>query len=369
MALLTHYKNKLKTIEWTSYVWLAYLPYTIAIYIPAKTWHDWFWLMMIAGFLVLYILVVEKPHWRAVTMPAELVVTGLFAVFAANNFMIIFPGWQVSFLLGRRPKREFYGFAAGYYVFLIAGCIRDYLQYPGAFGWHNGDVMGLVFPFTSPILAYAFSRSVERQRQLNQTNRRLKTIVERNERERIARDLHDTLGQSFSMITLKTELAKKLLVKAPDKVVSELDEIEQTSRQNLQLVREIVNNLHEQSLTEVLLAQTHNLAAAGVWTTTAGETQATKWPTTVQSCFAAVLVEAMTNVMRHARAHEVRIDFVETAKIYQIKLQDDGKGGTLTRQGANGIAGMRTRLQAKQGTFVITSSRRGTQLILTLPKE
>ncbi|ERL44868.1 sensor histidine kinase [Lactiplantibacillus paraplantarum] len=369
MALLTHYKNKLKTIEWTSYVWLAYLPYTIAIYIPAKTWHDWFWLMMIAGFLVLYILVVEKPHWRAVTMPAELVVTGLFAVFAANNFMIIFPGWQVSFLLGRRPKREFYGFAAGYYVFLIAGCIRDYLQYPGAFGWHNGDVMGLVFPLLSPILAYTFSRSVERQRQLNQTNRRLKTIVERNERERIARDLHDTLGQSFSMITLKTELAKKLLVKAPDKVVSELDEIEQTSRQNLQLVREIVNNLHEQSLTEVLLAQTHNLAAAGVWTTTAGETQATKWPTTVQSCFAAVLVEAMTNVMRHARAHEVRIDFVETAKIYQIKLQDDGKGGTLTRQGANGIAGMRTRLQAKQGTFVITSSRRGTQLILTLPKE
>ncbi|MCP6717894.1 histidine kinase, partial [Klebsiella pneumoniae] len=75
-----------------------------------------------------------------------------------------------------------------------------------------------------------FSWSVERQRQLNQTNRRLKTIVERNERERIARDLHDTLGQSFSMITLKTELAKKLLVKAPEKVAPELDEIEQTSR-------------------------------------------------------------------------------------------------------------------------------------------
>ena len=85
--------------------------------------------------------------------------------------------------------------------------------------------------------------------------------MERNERERIARDLHDTLGQSFSMITLKTELAKKLLVKAPEKVAPELDEIEQTSRQNLQLVREIVNNLHEQSLTEVLLAQTRNLAS------------------------------------------------------------------------------------------------------------
>ena len=72
--------------------------------------------------------------------------TGLFAVSAANNFMIIFPGWQVSFLLGRRPKREFYGFALGYYAFLIGGlCTRDYLQYPGVFGWHNGDMMGLVF--------------------------------------------------------------------------------------------------------------------------------------------------------------------------------------------------------------------------------
>ncbi|MCT3065874.1 sensor histidine kinase [Lactiplantibacillus pentosus] len=369
MGLFEHKHKRFKNLEWTSYVWLVYLPYTIATYLPVKSWRDWLWLMLVGCFLALYILVVEKPRWRFVTMPAELAVAGLFALFAANNFVIIFPGWQVSFLLARRPKREFYWFAMAYYAFLIVGCVLDYLQFPGTFTWQNGNLMGLVFPFASPILAYTFSRSIERQRQLNQTNRRLKTIVERHERERIARDLHDTLGQSFSMITLKAELASKLLVKASDKVAPELTEIAQTSRQNLQLVREIVNNLHEQSLTEMLLDQTHNLAVAGVWVTTTGEAQATKWPTTVQSCFAAVLVEAITNVIRHAHAQTVTIDFTETTTSYQIVFQDDGKGGTLRRQGANGLTGMQSRLQANRGTFAITSSRRGTWLTLKLPKE
>jgi len=361
--------TKFKNLEWTSYIWLGYLPYSVAMYVPAKTVADWFWLSLLAVFLVLYVLVVEKASWRPVTIPLELVVTGLFATLGENLYLIIFPGWQVSFILARQPKKVFYWFLTGYYAFIIAGIWHAAQIAPDVFGWHNGQVMGLIFPMISPLLSYTFSRSIVRQRQLRQTNRRLQTIVQRDERERIARDLHDTLGQSFSMITLKTELAKKLLVKAPDKVAAELDDIEQTSRQNLQMVRSIVNDLHQRSLSEVLLAQNRNLLAANVWLTTTGEQLAIQWPTTIQGVFAATMAEALTNVIRHAHAHQVEVTFSEPDQGYQVVIQDDGRGGPLTRDGANGITGMQARMLEAHGTFTIGTPSRGTQLILTIPKE
>ncbi|BDZ30827.1 sensor histidine kinase [Lactiplantibacillus sp. WILCCON 0030] len=360
---------RIKDLEWTSYIWLGYLPYSVAIYLPAKTAQDWFWLSLLAIFLVLYILVVEKSTWRPVTIPLELLITGLFSIFKTNNYLIIFPGWQISFILAQHPKKYFYWFLTGYYGFILASLIEVYQSDPNMFGWHNGDIMGLVFPILSPLLSYTLSRSIVRQRQLRQTNRRLQTIIQRDERDRIARDLHDTLGQSFSMITLKTELAKKLLVKAPNKVGPELDDIERTSRENLQLVRSIVNDLHQKSISEVLLEQNQNLLAANVWLVTTGEKQAIQWPTTVQGIFAATLVEALTNVIRHAHAQQVQLGFSEVATQYQVVVQDNGRGGPLERAGANGITGMRARLLAAHGTFEIGQSGHGTRLILSLPKE
>lgn len=357
--------DRVKNLEWNSYIWLGYLPYSVAIYLPAKTIQAWVWLSLLAVFLILYVLVVEKEAWRPVTIPLELLITGLFSVFGGNNYLIIFPGWQVSFILVQYPKKYFYWFLTSYYGIILTSIIEAYPSNPS---WHNIEVMGLVFPLLSPLMAYTFSRSIVRQRQLRQTNRRLESVVQRDERERIARDLHDTLGQSFSMITLKTELVKKLLVKAPEKVGPELDDIARTSRENLQLVRSIVNDLHQKSISEVLLEQNRNLLAANVWLVTTGEKQAIQWPTMVQGMFAATLVEALTNVIRHAHAHQVQLDFNETTAQYQVVVQDDGRGGSLKRAGANGITGMRGRLLEAQGTLEIGQVGRGTQLILTLPK-
>lgn len=351
-------------------MWLAYLPYSFSMYLPAKNAADWFWLMMLIVFCGLYVLVVEVNRWRKVTIPLELIVTGIFALFNANDYLIIFPGWQVPFILGRRPKKYFYWFISGYYAFLFGGLLRDYWLNPAIFvHWQSSDLMGLLFPIISPFLSYTFTRSMWRQRQLNQANRRLEAIVQRDERERIARDLHDTLGQSFSMITLKTELAKKLLVKAPTKVPAELDDIAKTSRENLQLVRSIVNDLHQHSLSEVLLTQSRNLATANIWLSTTGEAAATQWPTAIQGRFAAVLTEAITNVLRHAHASQVQLTFSETAATFQVVLVDDGRGGGLERPGSNGITGMRARMLEDDGTFQISQPGHGTRIVLTLPKE
>lgn len=359
----------LSNLEWTSYIWLLYLPYIMSEFIPTKSSIDWLWIGLGVLFLFVYILVNEIDRWLAVTIPLELFIAGLFSIFAFNNYMIIYPGWQISFILARYPRKYFRGFATAFYVIIFIGLWRYNQFHPGVIGLDNANISDLVFPLASPLISYAVARSVIRRRQLSQTNRRLQAVVRRGERERIARDLHDTLGQSFSMITLKTELAKKLLIKAPERVAQELDDIAKTSRDNLQLVRAIVNDLHQQSLSEMMLEQGKNLAEADVVLLTNGENEATEWPTTVQAQLSAVISEAITNVIRHAHARQAIITFDQTPTAYLVEVQDDGHSKSYVRAGSNGISGMQQRMQAVNGTFSIVHNRQGTRVSLTLPKE
>ncbi|EKS52643.1 sensor histidine kinase [Lacticaseibacillus rhamnosus LRHMDP2] len=328
-------------------------------FIPTKSSIDWLWIGLGVLFLFVYILVNEIDRWLAVTIPLELFIAGLFSIFAFNNYMIIYPGWQISFILARYPRKYFRWFATAFYVIIFIGLWRYNQFHPGVIGLDNANISDLVFPLASPLISYAVARSVIRRRQLSQTNRRLQAVVRRGERERIARDLHDTLGQSFSMITLKTELAKKLLIKAPERVAQELDDIAKTSRDNLQLVRAIVNDLHQQSLSEMMLEQGKNLAEADVVLLTNGENEATEWPTTVQAQLSAVISEAITNVIRHAHAHQAIITFDQTPTAYLVEVQDDGHSKSYVRAGSNGISGMQQRMQAVNGTFSIVHNRQG----------
>ncbi|MDN6767851.1 MAG: sensor histidine kinase [Lacticaseibacillus paracasei] len=362
-------RSWLRNLEWTSYIWLVYLPYIMSEFVPVKSINDWLWIGLGILFLIVYILVNEVDHWLPVTIPLELAIAGIFSISALNNYMIIYPGWQVPFILARFPRKYFRWFAAAFYLIIFVSLWRVNQLHPGIININNPDMFNLIFPLVSPIISYTVSRSVIHQRQLRQTNRRLQAIVRRGERERIARDLHDTLGQSFSMITLKTELAKKLLVKAPDRVAQELDDIAQTSRDDLQLVRSIVNDLHQQSLSEMMLMQGKNLAEANVVLLTSGESEAAEWPTKVQIRLSAVISEAITNVIRHAHAHQVEMIFEQNPNDYLVEIQDDGHSKSYKRTGSNGISGMQQRMKEVNGTFTINHNRQGTQVSLTLPKE
>lgn len=354
--------NKLKKIDWVAYVWLIYLPYTLIQFIPIKSYEDIYWLLLAGLFLILYIIVNEVKEYRYLTIPLELLVTGIFAIFNLNLYLIVFPAWQVPWILVHYPRKYQKYFIMVYYLIIIITLVRVQLRYPEF--WRDGSSMGIIFPVVSPICSSMLSISSFRQHQLNQTNRRLETIIQRGERERIARDLHDTLGQSFSMITIKTELAKKLLIKNPDKVVAELNDIEQTSRQNLQLVRSIVNNLHQKSLNEILLEQGKNLATANILLLTSGEEQATKWPTKTQSIFGKPLIEAINNILQHAKAHQVQLLFYSDEDLYRVEIIDDGIGKGFVREGSNGIRGMRERMSQANGKFEIYHDYRGTHVVL-----
>ncbi|MDN6967070.1 hypothetical protein FCS83_00495 [Oenococcus sp. UCMA 17063] len=177
-----------------------------------------------------------------------------------------------------------------------------------------------LFSFLAPLAAHSIHVRHEESVQINQSNERLTRQVKKDERKRIARDLHDTLGHSFSMISVKTDFAKKLLNKHPDRlelVDQQLNEIAITSRDNLQIVREIVADLRNETLSNVLINQSENLQEAHIRLLTKGEGQASDWPDSIQSILAACFSETVTNIIRHSKADRCSITFLK--KIINIE--------------------------------------------------
>lgn len=349
---------------WMNYIWLAYVPFNLLPYLPAKTSQDWLWLSLGIIFIATYVAVIELPRYRSFYIALELVVCAWFSLRASNNYMMIFPAWQVAFLFAQtnHGRQRFRGFVVVYELIIVASLIRSGLVVSSGIYWQDPSVVAAIFPLVSPFMAYFLARQMYINQTLQQTNRRLEAVILRDERERIARDLHDTLGQSFSLITLKAELASKLMTKAPERVLGELADIQATSRQNLQLVRDIVNDLHRQSISELLIGQSSALRTTGVALMTVGEAEAEQWPMTIQPTIAAVLQEALTNVIRHAHADKVTIEFDESVDLYAVTIQDDGDGMRYERPGSNGITGMQQRVLALGGSLTIRRNRIGTQV-------
>jgi two-component system sensor histidine kinase DesK len=353
------------------YVWLLYFPYSILDYLPPKQPSDYLWLAVAGVFLVNYILVMERPNTWRVTIPLEVLACCLFAIFAQGFYLLIFPGWQVASILSNYPKRLFAAFLVAYYGSLIIGIAVLYWQHTTInwSSWSGGAIWAFIFPAVSPIFSYSFSKSITRSIRLAQSNSRLEAVVRRGERERIARDLHDNLGQSFSMITVKAQLVQKLLAKQPDKVAGELQDIAATSRQNLQLVRNIVNDLRQESLADVLLAQEKNLRETRIALYTEGEQAADAWPTKCQVTLAAVLQEAITNVIRHSHARQVTVTFTVTPDQYRMAVQDNGIGKDYHRTNSHGVSGMIERVEQEQGSLTIVANHIGTLVTATLPRK
>lgn len=354
-----------------SYIWLIYLFYPIQNYLPVKSNHDLLGLIILALFVVSYILVDKSNRYLKYMIFLELTLIELF-VFFSNGYglqLLIYPGWQISSILGNYSQKYFQKFCKLYYSLLIIDLLILFFVKSLIFKQSFTLVIIIFFILIAPPLAYSLIYNIAKNRHLNQTNRRLEAVIQRGERDRIARDLHDTLGQSFSMITIKAELAEKLLEKRPEQVVEELRDIAHTSRQNLQLVRDIVNDLYQKSLSEVLIEQNKNLIKVNLVLETKGESKALKWPTKIQSEFASVIPEAITNIIRHAHAKKVFMNFIEETTFYQITIHDDGHAKKFEREGSKGIYGMTQRLKEAGGRLIINHQFNGTDVKFILFKD
>ena len=172
------------------------------------------------------------------------------------------------------------------------------------------------------------------------------------EREEIGRDVHDLLGHSLTVLTLKAEVAHRLVRRDPDAAEHELAEIVELSRSALADVRATVTRLRVPDLAGQLEASRTAFAAADIAAVFSG--QASDVPLPQRELLAWALREGTTNVLRHAGATHVRIGLAPG----RVRVQDDGAGVAGHRPG-NGLTGLRERVEAVGGALVLTSPAPG----------
>lgn len=182
------------------------------------------------------------------------------------------------------------------------------------------------------------------------------------ERERIARDLHDVLGHTLSVVVLKSELAGKLIEQNPQRAQKEIAEVEQIARSALAEVREAISGYRSEGLVAELERARITLDAAGV--TLECTASPPKLRPAEETVLSLIVREAVTNIVRHAHASRCRITLQTDATGTAMFVEDDGRGGI--RYEGNGLRGMRERVESLGGRLQIHSAE-GTRLVIEVP--
>ena len=195
-------------------------------------------------------------------------------------------------------------------------------------------------------------------------------LAANEERLRLARDLHDLLGHSLSLITLKSELAGRMLPGHPDKAAQQVADIEQVSRQALVDVRAAVAGYRKPRLLEELAGAKVALTAAGITAELPAEPDLTGVPEDSETALAWALREAVTNVVRHSGARRCTVELLHRqtldGPLVELAVEDDGQGGPGGAPG-HGLTGLTERLAQAGGTLEAGRTRGGFRLIARAP--
>jgi two-component system sensor histidine kinase DesK len=188
------------------------------------------------------------------------------------------------------------------------------------------------------------------------------------ERERIARDLHDVLGHTLSVIVLKAELAGRLVAIDPARAAAEMADVERTGRTALAEIREAIGGYRSRGLAAEIDAAHRTLDAAGVKLVAEYKPDCESFSPQEETALSLAVREAVTNIVRHARATTCRLRFVTEDGRRRLVVEDDGQHGVV-REG-NGLRGMRERVESLGGRFLLEcgiAQNHGTRLTIELP--
>ncbi|MEK3885800.1 sensor histidine kinase [Paenibacillus sp. PL2-23] len=231
-------------------------------------------------------------------------------------------------------------------------------------------LISLIVVILLPFNTYNQKKQGQLEGKLEDANKRIAELVKQEERQRIARDLHDTLGQKLSLIGLKSDLAGKLVHSDPSKAQLEIRDVQQTARTALKEVREMVTQMRGARLDEEMHRVSQILAAAGIELHVDGDYGLIDTNLLTENVLSMCLKEAVTNVVKHSQAGSCTIRFFSTANEFGVTVGDDGVGmdvGRFSSYRGNGLRGMKERLEFVNGSLDIRSES-GTTLMMTVPR-
>ncbi|HEX3759989.1 MAG TPA: sensor histidine kinase [Kofleriaceae bacterium] len=349
------------------YMFLAALAAPVSDIVAGRTRSTWLATTALAAFIACFVLIVELGRHpggfnpRLPVSPARArLITGLFAalavlaVVATLGFgrswlvMFVFVSTTASFTV---PIRWAPGAIAAVAAVAIATLVIDG---PGA-------TVSIALSWGLSIAMSGFAALLMRRRgNLIQELRAAQGEVARlaaadavsEERMRFARDLHDLLGHSLSVIALKAELARRLLDHGAEhaRVQVEVAELEQIARRALDEVREAVSGYRARTLDGELDRAQGVLEAAGVEVRTSVVVAAL--PPATDDLLARVVREAVTNIVRHSQAQHAEISLTAAGGVVHLEVSNDGvsvSGGDTVVDFGSGLAGMRERVAEAGG--------------------
>ena len=222
-------------------------------------------------------------------------------------------------------------------------------------GWHadRGILFGIL---VAGLAIWGISQAINRNIEVLAVREENARLALEDERNRFARDLHDILGHSLTVITVKAELAQKLFDVDPERARAEVGDLERLSRDALADVRRAVDGYRELTLPGELARARLALDAAEIEAHLPNSTD--EVPSSLRELFAWTIREGVTNVVRHSDARACTVTLTTTS----AEVADDGRGPGAAPGNGNGLLGLRERAAAAGATVVTTALHPGFSL-------
>ncbi len=319
-------------------------------------------------FFLFYRFAYLSKGWTIYLWPSLLIGISTFAIYA---YSYVYFSFFLSYFIGNIKKQIPYFIL--YFIHLAVTTFAIYYKVI------IGDSLllkqlpfVLIIWFGVILLPLTIHNRKERgqlQEKLEDANKRISNLVKLEERQRIARDLHDTLGQKLSLIGLKSDLARKLIYKDPEQARLELKDIQHTSRTALNEVRKMVSEMRGIKLKDELLLVKKILEAAEI-DLICDIASNLRISSIAENIISMCLKEAVTNVVRHSNATSCYISISQNKKETIMEIKDNGTTPFKEEDAhkGNGLAGMRERLEFINGTIEITANE-GTILKIAVPHD
>jgi len=354
MRLLPHDTD----LGWTPYAWLIYIvPFVLTPFVDERQNHPAGYAMYAIG-LTAFAFLYFRSYWvqgrELVLVAAATLALGLafWPVSLGAGAFFIYAAGMIGLL--NSPRWAVRGVVAIAVITILEALI---LRRPI---WHTS--WPVIFVLIIGGINIHYSQVGRANARLRLAQDEIEHIAKLAERERIARDLHDLLGHTLSLVILKSELASKLAERDPERSREEIRDVERIAREALAEVRAAVSGYRTSGLEAEVQHARNTLNTAGVRLDT--DVTSRKLPPPQEAVLCLALREAVTNIVRHSGARNARLTIESNDATCTLAIADDGRGGNATF--GSGLSGMRERVDLLGGSLTRTGIS-GTTLTVTLP--
>lgn len=338
------------------YLWLPYLGmfYIFFAFYDPPQWHYWAAAAATLGFLPLYF----RAFWvhGLNVLPYIAIMMGMGMLLSFVNYgSAVFFVYAAAFANQIGSVRRGLALLGGILALISLFCWQMHMPY-------EFIIPGLAFTALIGLVNVYQKEMAEKNALLKLSQEEISRLATSAERERIARDLHDVIGHTLSMITMKAQLADKLVERDPVKARSEVQELEKISRQALSDVREAVSGYRQKDLKSELSNARTMLDSADIALNS--HISEIALPDAVDATLGFVVREAVTNLVRHSQATTCELAIEARRENVTLEIADNGHCSDVTE--GNGLRGMRERI-AQLGGHIRFDSNNGFRINIEVP--